>query len=397
MEFKINQIKLNQTLNQICVAYNSGIKVYSTEDYKCIFSSNNNDFNLGNIQNVTLIYDLNIVVFNGSSDNQDYNNKKLVFFDLKKNEEIYSTRFANEITNIKSILFFILATIGTELNIFLFKNNEFEIYKTINFLNKDFLFYEIWNIKDENNENNNKIYLSLISKKKNCIEIQSFNNSFIETKDKIEMQINFKEIQNIFYLKNLDYLCAVDNSAQYIGIYDYINNKRLYYLYRGVNPGFITSIINIDKNFIAVSNSNRTIHIFDLTSLNKVNINTFFTNLLGKNLIYSCTKIRFKDLISPKDEKFFFKDFNQKGAVLYNKKNSFEFNIIGYNGYVYTIKYIPLYFKYEVVNKIFFAEVNFDKVKEININDDDFMNYTGLTEKEKKNINNDENNQWKII
>ena len=397
MEFKINQIKLNQTLNQICVAYNSGIKVYSTEDYKCIFSSNNNDFNLGNIQNVTLIYDLNIVVFNGSSDNQDYNNKKLVFFDLKKNEEIYSTRFANEITNIKSILFFILATIGTELNIFLFKNNEFEIYKTINFLNKDFLFYEIWNIKDENNENNNKIYLSLISKKKNCIEIQSFNNSFIETKDKIEMQINFKEIQNIFYLKNLDYLCAVDNSAQYIGIYDYINNKRLYYLYRGVNPGFITSIINIDKNFIAVSNSNRTIHIFDLTSLNKVNINTFFTNLLGKNLIYSCTKIRFKDLISPKDEKFFFNDFNQKGAVLYNKKNSFEFNIIGYNGYVYTIKFIPLYFKYEVVNKIFFAEVNFDNVKEININDDDFMNYTGLTEKEKKNINNDENNQWKII
>ena len=397
MEFKINQIKLNQTLNQICVAYNSGIKVYSTEDYKCIFSSNNNDFNLGNIQNVTLIYDLNIVVFNGSSDNQDYNNKKLVFFDLKKNEEIYSTRFANEITNIKSILFFILATIGTELNIFLFKNNEFEIYKTINFLNKDFLFYEIWNIKDENNENNNKIYLSLISKKKNCIEIQSFNNSFIETKDKIEMQINFKEIQNIFYLKNLDYLCAVDNSAQYIGIYDYINNKRLYYLYRGVNPGFITSIINIDKNFIAVSNSNRTIHIFDLTSLNKVNINTFFTNLLGKNLIYSCTKIRFKDLISQNDEKFFFNDFNQKGAVLYNKKNSFEFNIIGYNGYIYTIKYIPLYFKYEVVNKIFFAEVNFDNVKEININDDDFMNYTGLTEKEKKNINNDENNQWKII
>jgi len=396
MEFKINQIKLNQTLNQICVAYNSGIKVYSTEDYKCIFSSNNNDFNLGNIQNVTLIYDLNIVVFNGSSDNQEYNNKKLVFFDLKKNEEIYSTRFANEITNIKSILFFILATIGTELNIFLFKNNEFEIYKTINFLNKDFLFYEIWNIKDENNENNNKIYLSLISKKKNCIEIQSFNNSFIETKDKIEMQINFKEIQNIFYLKNLDYLCAVDNSAQYIGIYDYINNKRLYYLYRGVNPGFITSIINIDKNFIAVSNSNRTIHIFDLTSLNKVNINTFFTNLLGKNLIYSCTKIRFKDLISPKDEKFFFKDFNEKGAVLYNKKNSFEFNIIGYNGYVYTIKYIPLYFKYEVVNKIFFAEVNFDNVKEINMNDN-IMYYTGLTEKEKKNINNDENNQWKII
>jgi len=396
MEFKINQIKLNQTLNQICVAYNSGIKVYSTEDYKCIFSSNNNDFNLGNIQNVTLIYDLNIVVFNGSSDNQEYNNKKLVFFDLKKNEEIYSTRFANEITNIKSILFFILATIGTELNIFLFKNNEFEIYKTINFLNKDFLFYEIWNIKDENNENNNKIYLSLISKKKNCIEIQSFNNSFIETKDKIEMQINFKEIQNIFYLKNLDYLCAVDNSAQYIGIYDYINNKRLYYLYRGVNPGFITSIINIDKNFIAVSNSNRTIHIFDLTSLNKVNINTFFTNLLGKNLIYSCTKIRFKDLISQNDEKFFFKDFNQKGAVLYNKKNSFEFNIIGYNGYVYTIKFIPLYFKYEVINKIFFAEVNFDNVKEININDD-IMNYTSLTEKEKKNINNDENNQWKII
>jgi hypothetical protein len=396
MEFKINQIKLNQTLNQICVAYNSGIKVYSTEDYKCIFSSNNNDFNLGNIQNVTLIYDLNIVVFNGSSDNQDYNNKKLVFFDLKKNEEIYSTRFANEITNIKSILFFILATIGTELNIFLFKNNEFEIYKTINFLNKDFLFYEIWNIKDENNENNNKIYLSLISKKKNCIEIQSFNNSFIETKDKIEMQINFKEIQNIFYLKNLDYLCAVDNSAQYIGIYDYINNKRLYYLYRGVNPGFITSIINIDKNFIAVSNSNRTIHIFDLTSLNKVNINTFFTNLLGKNLIYSCTKIRFKDLISQNDEKFFFKDFNQKGAVLYNKKNSFEFNIIGYNGYVYTIKFIPLYFKYEVVNKIFFAEVNFDNVKEININDD-IMNYTSLTEKEKKNIIDDEANQWKII
>ena len=213
MEFKINQIKLNQTLNQICVAYNSGIKVYSTEVYKCIFSF---------IQNVTLIYDLNIVVFNGSSDNQEYNNKKKVFFDLKKNEEIYSTRFANEITNIKSILFFILATIGTELNIFLFKNNEFEIYKTINFLNKDFLFYEIWNIKDENNENNNKIYLSLISKKKNCIEIQSFNNSFIETKDKIEIKINFKEIKNIFYLKNLDYLCAVDNSAQYIGIYDYI-------------------------------------------------------------------------------------------------------------------------------------------------------------------------------
>ena len=394
---KINQINLNQTLNQICVAYNNGINVYSTENFKCILSSNNNDFQLGNIQNATLIYDLNIVVFNGSSDNQEYNNKKLVFFDLNKNKEIYSTRFENEISNIKSILLFILATIGTELNIFLFKNNEFEIYKTINFPNKKFLNYEIWNIKDENNESNNKIYLSLISEKKNCIEIQTFNNSFIEISNKIEVHINFKEIQNIFYLKNLDYLCVVDIIAQYIGIYDYLNNKRLYYLYRGVNPGFITSIINIDKNFIAISNSNRTIHIFDLTSLNKVNINTFFTNLLGKNILYSCCKIRFNDLFLQKDERFFFKDFNEKGAILYNKKNSFEFNIIGYNGYIYTIKYIPLYFKYELLNKIFFAEVNFDNVKEININDDDFMNYTGLTEKEKKNINNDENNQWKII
>ena len=394
MEFKINQIKLNQTLNQFCVAYNNGIKVYSTDDFKCISpSNNNNDFNLGDIQNVTLIYDLNIVVFNGTSNNQNYNNKKLVFFDLIKNEEIYSTRFANEITNIKSILYYILATIGTELNIFLFKNNEFEIYKTINFLNKNFLNYEIWNIKDENN---NKIYLSLISEKKNCIEIQSFNNSFIETKEKIEIQINFKEIQNIFYLKNLDFLCVVDNIAQYIGIYDYINKKRLYYLYRGVNPGYITSIINIDKNFIAVNNSNRTIHIFDLNSLNKVNINTILTNLLIKNKIYSCTKIRFKDLYLQKDDKYFFKSFDEKGAVLYNKKNSFEFNIIGYNGYVYTIKFIPLYFKYEVVNKIFFAEVNFDNIKDVTINNE-IINYTGLTEKEKKNIIDEESNQWKII
>ena len=343
---KINQINLNQTLNQICVAYNNGINVYSTENFKCILSSNNNDFKLGNIQNATLIYDLNIVVFNGSSNNEDYNNKKLVFFDLNKNKEIYSTRFENEISNIKSILLFILATIGTELNIFLFKNNEFEIYKTINFPNKKFLNYEIWNIKDENNESNNKIYLSLISEKKNCIEIQTFNNSFIEINNKIEVHINFKEIQNIFYLKNLDYLCVVDNIAQYIGIYDYLNNKRLYYLYRGVNPGFITSIINIDKNFIAISNSNRTIHIFDLTSLNKVNINTF--------------------------------------------------NVVGYNGYVYFIKYIPLYSKYEVINKIFFTEVNFDNIKDVTINDD-IINYTSITEKEKKNIADEEANQWKII
>jgi hypothetical protein len=163
-----------------------------------------------------------------------------------------------------------------------------------------------------------------------------------------------------------------------------------------VNPGYITSIINIDKNFIAVSNSNKTIHIFDLNSLNKLNINNLVTNLFGKNLLYSCCKIRFNNLISQiGEEQFFIKDFKAKGAILYNKNNSFDFTILGYNGYVYNIKYIPLHNKYEVTQKTNFAEIIFDDEKNVIINDNTF-NYLGITEKQ-NNIIDDDNNQWKII
>ena len=89
--YKINHIYLNQNKTQFCVCTNKGISTFSAQNFSPLNSSNTNEIILGEISKANLLYELNIVVFVGSENNDEYNNKKLVFYDLVNKKEIYST------------------------------------------------------------------------------------------------------------------------------------------------------------------------------------------------------------------------------------------------------------------------------------------------------------------
>ena len=78
--YKINQISFNNSKTQFCICFNNGIKNFSTEKFEALYSSNV----IGNISLGALFHELNIVIFVGSENNEEYNKKKLVIFDLIK-------------------------------------------------------------------------------------------------------------------------------------------------------------------------------------------------------------------------------------------------------------------------------------------------------------------------
>ena len=70
--YKINQIVLNDTKSQFGICFNNGIKTFNTDDFKVKYYSSP----IGNISLMTIVHELNIVVFVGSETNEIYNSKK---------------------------------------------------------------------------------------------------------------------------------------------------------------------------------------------------------------------------------------------------------------------------------------------------------------------------------
>ncbi len=372
--YKINHIFLNQNKTQFCICTNKGINIFSAQTFSQLDSSNSNEITLGEISKANLLYELNIVVFVGSENNEEYNNKKLVFYDLVNKKEIYSTFFISPIIDIKSILKYVFVISNKELIVYSYANlNEINLISSIPFLNEKNFGCVIWN-KKENDNLNEKIYIAMYEKKEKDVSIISyFSKNYFYKQQSKTINSPFSKIQNMFYIEELDQIFIVDGTGCYISSFDVETNKLIYNLYRGNKQGEIISMCKFTKNHLAVVNKNKTIHIFDLKDTNGYNI----TNILYKmvsSTIYSMMKIRLKDVFKGFEDSFYNLYYNKYGCFIFNLNNSNDISVIGYNGVGLNIKINFSKNTYQIFNaKKFLEKKNNTFGQSVNIYENDVI------------------------
>jgi len=367
---RINHISLNKSKTEFCLSYNNGLKTYNIEKFTRNNSSNNFEVKLGGISFSQYLPKDDIIVFVGTKLNKNYSNKNVVFFDIVNKKEILSKSFDEEITNMKYVDNYLLVSLGKELKIFLYENNELIPKYDISLSGQNSKLFETWVTKEENNvgeiiHKSSTLYIAYVQKNEINIKALTCEDEFKVSKiQDINTPVN--EIQNLFYIRKLDQIFICDEKAIYIYGFDVDTGKVKLCLRRGSNPGFITSMTLLNGNFLAINNKNKTIHIFDLD----INNNAFsFSNIVysmvyGIQEIYPCLRIYYKDVVKENEGQFFSIDFKEKGAVLVSEDEGNELNIIAYNGYAYKIKTDLKNYKYEVILKVCYSDDKKDTLKE---------------------------------
>jgi hypothetical protein len=349
-----------------------------------------------------MFYELSLVAFAGSENNNKFHNKKLVLWDNNLKNVIHSTQFKSPILNIRIVKKLIFLSTKDEVNICNFndKKNYIEIIAKVKFDTPATLCFEIWSRAQENIQKYflatviNKNYIQITTIFENCLEedcVKSF-----------DCGIEFG-VQNLIYDEKLDVLFVIDLNGSNIKGFSCTNNFSLIFnLYRGKSFSLITSIISIRNKYLAVASSNRTIHIFDIsegkseevkksTSYVKMFYN-FFTNPFKLNK--SILKIRLNEEITGSEFDFYEVDFKKKGTILiYNEKKD-ELVCLGYNGKICIIKL-------EVESQTYLIKYKFDwcstdDIKVSQYISEDFCTLELYSVNNKTEIES-ENDNWKII
>jgi len=319
------------------------------------------------------------------SENTNTNNPSLSNPPLNKNNINISnnTNFYNncyEIWNGENNNYY-LAVIKNTSNVEIFKIYEtsFEIEKYLNIYTQlEFMQSIFYNqiLK----ENTKELIINEIHTANNNKNYDSSNNlnSFFYKK---------YEEDNQFLSKNSGILFALDLYGINIKVFK-INTKEKSYelisnLYRGNSNSFISSVVLLNNRTVAVSSSNKTIHIFELKSENSNDKNNFSNNI-NSNIISksyfgnlfqfiknpfqlnkSIIKIRLNNVVEKhEDSGLYEKDFNEKGNILFYDKENLILKALCYNGKIY---YIKLNFEKKEYNiiKIFDWTSFYEKSKKV--------------------------------
>ena len=349
---KINHISFNQIHSQFSLSHDNGINVYDTMNLELINSSNT----LGDIYMSKLLFEIGLILFFGNENNKKNSPYKIVLYDMKQQNEIYSTIFNSKLIEIQTQQNFILLENTKEIN----------IYKLNNLNNLDFclhieLPYEInFPFISWNNEEN---YYILYQKEIKRIEIINLINKneylFLNSSKTKNINLPHKKVQKIFYEPISNNIFIVNGLGDKIYEIEINNGKQIREYYRGNSYGYISDILNIQNKYIIICNGNKTIHVYDIKhkSQNKNIFNlisSYTINLNSENLFYSILKIGFNEIFKNNTSNFE-KDFELKGALLtYNKEGNF-IKAICYNGMVIYINIdyqTPKYFCNRKINFI---------------------------------------------
>ena len=382
--YKINQIVLNDTKSQFGICFNNGIKTFNTDDFKVKYYSSP----IGNISLMTIVHELNIVVFVGSETNEIYNSKKIVIYDLISQKDIYSTPFQREITRINTINKFLVIGFQNELKIFSLEKKDTLI--PINEITLDSDLYEFWS-ESSNELSLTKIYLANFSPKDSSIFLYIGNDwNFDKPKN---YKIPVSKIQNIFFVKKLNQIIIPDETAYYIYGINVDDGKQTLCLYRGRNPGIITSVVLLNKNYLAINNLNRKIYIYDIEgNNNNYNIGNYIGGLIYGNYISSFMVIPYDKIIEEKEGEFYQADFQKKGAVLSCEDQGIELKIFAFNGVAYKLRINFLKKEFEILLKEKFAKYKIEQMEENTINDSDlYSSYNSIFDNSKKKEKKEEN------
>ena len=378
--YKINQIVLNDSKTQFGIAYNNGIKTFNTEDFKIKYSSNP----LGNISLMTIVHELNIVVFVGSEINELYDTKKIVIYDLINQKDIYSTRFQKEITRIDTINKFLVIGFQNELKIFSLEKKDTII--PINEITLESDIYEYWS--DSSNEFSlTKIFLANFSP--NDVSLSLFIGNYWNFDRPKIFKLPISKIQNIFFIKKMNQIIIPDETAYYIYGFNVDDGKQTLCLYRGKNPGVITSVVLLNKNFLAINNLNRKIYIYDIIgNSSNYNIGNFIGGLIYGEYISAFMIIPYEKIIKENEGEFYASDFQKKGSILSCEEDGIELKIFSYNGNAYKLRINFIKKEFDIINKEKYAKFKVNQIidNSINIpeNDNTYDSYNSIFENSKK-------------
>lgn len=386
--YKINNLSFNNSKSQFCLSFNNGIKSFNTENFKEMYSCNT----LGAVSMALLFRELNIAIFVGTESNELYNNKKLCMYDLLNQKLIYTTSFLNEIISLKMINKYLVIGFQGELKIFTMEKKDTIIpVKEISLPESD--IYVIWEKKSDNIITLSEINLAYLFQKEICIN-SFIGNEWSDSK-KLDVKNPVENAQNLFYIKKINQLLLPDEIGRYIYGFDADTGKQVLLLYRGENPGVITSITMLNKNYLALNNINRKIYIYDLSSNQNVKMLDWLSSYIYGKYIKAIIKIPYDKLVQNKEGDFYESDFQKKGAILSGEEEGINLRVISYNGFAFKIKIGFYKNDFEVVEKQKIAEYKDEQEKVYsnnNVNDENlYSSYNSIFDKEKKGNKN--NNQ----
>ena len=327
--YKINFLGLNNDETKFMLCTNDGIKTYNIKDLTLTSDSKIKELNLGDISMGAFIRGTNVIAFTGTEGNKEYKNTKIYFIDITSGKKYKVENLINNITDIKSVANYILAVVKEELKVFNTENiNNIQMMNSIKLpLN----IFASW-IKEYKNEDP---LISLAIPNENKIELSHYSQRYFIKKDDKIIKTNIDPIQGIFYIK--DYIFIVDKEGRNFYSFNVDTGELVHTLYRGKEPGIITSMTLINQNYLAVCNINKTIHIFKLEK--PKDIFGYMREYLIKTTtgINSFMKIRFNELVKEENAIFYEKYFTTKGAILSGNEHGNELRIIIYNGLIYKI------------------------------------------------------------
>ena len=380
--YKINKLEFNESNSQFCLAYNDGIKSYSTDTFKEMYKCNT----LGAVSLAVLFRELSIAIFVGTENNELFNNKKVCIYDLINQKLVLTSSFLNEIISLKTVDKYLVVGFKGELKIFsLEKRDTITPVNEISLPESD--IHEVWSITTNDILSITKVKFAYIFQKEICIN--SFMSNDWNNNTKLDFKIPIDKGQNLFYIQKLNQILIPDETARYIYGFDVETGKQTLLLYRGEHPGVVTSVTMINKNYLALNNINRKIYIYDLGLSQGVKMIDWISSYFYGNYIKAIMKISYDEIIKDKEGDFYKSDFLKKGSILSGEEEGIHLRVISYNGYAYKIKIGFLKKEYELVTKEQIADYKEEIDKELTLvesnSEENEIAYNSIFEKEKKN------------
>ena len=380
--YKINKLEFNESNSQFCLAYNDGIKSYSTDTFKEMYKCNT----LGAVSLAVLFRELSIAIFVGTENNELFNNKKVCIYDLINQKLVLTSSFLNEIISLKTVDKYLVVGFKGELKIFsLEKRDTITPVNEISLPESD--IHEVWSITTNDILSITKIKFAYIFQKEICIN--SFLSNDWNNNTKLDFKIPIDKGQNLFYIQKLNQILIPDETARYIYGFDVETGKQTLLLYRGEHPGVVTSVTMINKNYLALNNINRKIYIYDLGLSQGVKMIDWISSYFYGNYIKAIMKISYDEIIKDKEGDFYKSDFLKKGSILSGEEEGIHLRVISYNGYAYKRKIGFLKKEYELVTKEQIADYKEEIDKELTLvesnSEENEIAYNSIFEKEKKN------------
>lgn len=364
--YKIYQMSLSQDNTRALFCTNKGIHTFRISDLSPIVSCSQ----MGPVKMACCTYSETDVFFVGSEDNEEYNERTIVLYDLKDEDSLFLKSFSRKITDIKTCNKFIFIRINKDkgsgdkegesnksvIHVFLCTNNYLSTVKDINLSEEG---NEYFNVFPYEEDHTSKIGLVIVKGK--SMEISTIDNQTQQTESKGSFELPFEGAQIVQHFKEKnDLLFIVDGEGKYIYSYDMKTKEIVNTFFRGQVPGKITSLILLEGNYIAISNLAHSIHIFDLNEkVVKKEEQSWFgwgTGLVKKavkgvtglemNYPKSILEIFYSKIIKDEENVYFKTSFLENGCLLVGIDQC-NFRVLAYNGYGYKLRFVKLNKNYQ--------------------------------------------------